>query len=48
MNHKNGFVLLHRKIFKSQLTFKNQLDVSVFIYLMAMASHEACRGYLSL
>lgn len=41
MNHKNGFVLLHRKIFNSA-DFKNQLDVSVFIYLMAMASHEAC------
>jgi len=41
MNHKNGFVLLHRKIFNST-DFKNQLDVSVFIYLMAMASHEAC------
>jgi len=39
MNHKNGFVLLHRKIFNSA-DFKNQLDVSVFIYLMAMASHE--------
>jgi hypothetical protein len=35
MNHKNGFVLLHRKIFNSA-DFKNQLDVSVFIYLMAM------------
>jgi hypothetical protein len=41
MNHKSGFVLLHRKIFKSA-DFKNQLDVSVFIYLMAMASHETC------
>ena len=41
MNHKNGFVLLHRKIFNSA-DFKNQLDVSVFIYLMAMCSHEAC------
>ena len=41
MNYKNGFVLLHRKIFNSA-DFKNQLDVSVFIYLMAMASHEAC------
>jgi len=41
MNHKNGFVLLHRKIFNSA-DFKNQLDVSVFIYLMAMASHESC------
>jgi hypothetical protein len=39
MNHKNGFVLLHRKIFNSA-DFKNQLDVSVFVYLMAMASHE--------
>lgn len=41
MNYKNGFVLLHRKIFNSS-DFKNQLDVSVFIYLMAMASHETC------
>jgi len=41
MNYKNGFVLLHRKIFNST-DFKNQLDVSVFIYLMSMASHEAC------
>ena len=41
MNYKNGFVLLHRKIFNSA-DFKNQLDVSVFIYLMAMASHEPC------
>lgn len=41
MNYKNGFVLLHRKIFNSS-DFKNQLDISVFIYLMAMASHESC------
>ena len=41
MNHKNGFVLLHRKIFNSQ-DFKNQLDISIFIYLLAMASHESC------
>ena len=41
MNSKNGFVLLHRKIFNSN-DFKNQLDISVFIYLMAMASHESC------
>lgn len=41
MNHKNGFVLLHRKIFNSS-DFKNQLDISIFIYLMAMASHESC------
>lgn len=41
MNYKNGFVLLHRKIFNSS-DFKNQLDISIFIYLMAMASHESC------
>lgn len=39
MNSKNGFVLLHRKIFNST-DFKNQQDISVFIYLLAMASHE--------
>lgn len=39
MNSKNGFVLLHRKIFNSS-DFKNQQDISVFIYLLAMASHE--------
>lgn len=39
MNTKNGFVLLHRKIFNST-DFKNQQDISVFIYLLAMASHE--------
>lgn len=39
MNSKSGFVLLYRKIFNST-DFKNQLDTSVFIYLMSMASHE--------
>jgi hypothetical protein len=34
-----GWIALHRKIYKSS-DFKNQLEVSIFIYLLTMASHK--------
>ena len=34
-----GWIALHRKIFDSK-DFNNQLEVSVFLYLVAMASHK--------
>ena len=35
----DGWIALHRKIFNSK-DFNNQLEVAVFIYLVAMASHK--------
>ena len=35
----DGWIALHRKIFNSE-DFNNQLEVAVFIYLIAMASHK--------
>jgi hypothetical protein len=34
-----GWIALHRKIYNSK-DFNNQLEVSVFLYLVAMASHK--------
>lgn len=34
-----GWIALHRKIYSST-DFKNQLEVSIFIYLLTMASHK--------
>lgn len=39
MNNKNGYILLHRKIYESG-DFNNILEVSVFIYLLCKASHK--------
>lgn len=36
----DGWIALHRKIFNSK-DFNNQLEVAVFIYLVAMASHKS-------
>ena len=35
----DGWIALHRKIFNSK-DFNNQLEIAVFIYLVAMASHK--------
>ncbi len=35
----DGWIALHRKIYSSS-DFKNQLETSVFIYLLTMASHK--------
>ena len=35
----DGWIALHRKIFNSS-DFKNQLEVSIFVYLLTMASHK--------
>ena len=35
----DGWIALHRKIFDSK-DFTDQLEVAVFIYLVAMASHK--------
>ena len=35
----DGWIALHRKIFNSK-DFNNQLEVAVFVYLVAMASHK--------
>jgi hypothetical protein len=35
----NGWIALHRKIYKSD-DFKNQMEVAVFLYLVAMASYQ--------
>ena len=35
----DGWIALHRKIYNSS-DFNNQLEVSVFLYLVAMASHK--------
>jgi hypothetical protein len=35
----NGWIALHRKIYNSS-DFNNQLEVAVFLYLVAMASHK--------
>jgi len=35
----DGWIALHRKIYNSK-DFNNQLEVSVFLYLVAMASHK--------
>ena len=35
-----GWIALHRKIYNSS-DFNNQLEVAVFLYLVAMASHKA-------
>jgi thioredoxin-related protein len=34
-----GWIALHRKIYNSN-DFSNQLEVAVFLYLVAMASHK--------
>jgi thioredoxin-related protein len=34
-----GWIALHRKIYNSK-DFNNQLEVSIFLYLVAMASHK--------
>ena len=34
-----GWIALHRKIYSSS-DFKNQLEVSIFVYLLTMASHK--------
>jgi hypothetical protein len=36
---KNGWIALHRKIYNSD-DFNNQLEVAVFLYLVAMASYQ--------
>jgi hypothetical protein len=36
---KNGWIALHRKIYTST-DFKNQMEVAVFLYLVAMASYQ--------
>jgi biotin operon repressor len=36
---KNGWIALHRKIYNSD-DFKNQMEVAVFLYLVAMASYQ--------
>lgn len=36
-----GWIALHRKIYNSK-DFNNQLEVAVFLYLVAMASHKDC------
>jgi DNA-binding Lrp family transcriptional regulator len=36
---KNGWIALHRKIYNSE-DFKNQMEVAVFLYLVAMASYQ--------
>ena len=35
----DGWIALHRKIYNSS-DFNNQLEVAVFLYLVAMASHK--------
>ena len=35
----DGWIALHRKIYNSK-DFNNQLEVAVFLYLVAMASHK--------
>jgi hypothetical protein len=35
----DGWIVLHRKIYNSS-DFNNQLEVAVFLYLVAMASHK--------
>jgi hypothetical protein len=35
----DGWIALHRKIYSSS-DFKNQLETSIFIYLLTMASHK--------
>ena len=35
----DGWIALHRKIYSSS-DFKNQLEVSIFVYLLTMASHK--------
>ena len=35
----DGWIALHRKIYTSK-DFNNQLEVAVFLYLVAMASHK--------
>ena len=35
----DGWIALHRKIYSST-DFKNQLETSIFIYLLTMASHK--------
>jgi len=39
MNSRNGFVLLHRKIWESK-DFKSTLETVIFIYLLSKACHE--------
>jgi hypothetical protein len=36
-----GWIALHRKIYNSK-DFNNQLEVAIFLYLVAMASHKDC------
>jgi hypothetical protein len=39
MNHKNGFVLLHRKIWESK-DFNNAFEISLFLFLLSKACHK--------
>ena len=39
MNHKNGFVLLHRKIWESK-DFNNAFEISIFLFLLSKACHK--------
>ena len=39
---KNGWIALHRKIYNSD-DFKNQMEVAVFLYLVAMASYQSTK-----
>ena len=38
----DGWIALHRKIYNSK-DFNNQLEVAVFLYLVAMASYQATK-----
>jgi hypothetical protein len=38
----NGWIALHRKIYNSK-DFNNQLETSIFIYLLSNASHKDCK-----
>tara|TARA_R110000796_G_scaffold198780_1_gene315120 strand:+ start:1999 stop:2613 length:615 start_codon:yes stop_codon:yes gene_type:complete len=39
MNHTNGFVLLHRKIWESK-DFNNAFEISIFLFLLSKACHK--------
>jgi len=39
MNHKNGFILLHRKIWESK-DFNNAFEISIFLFLLSKACHK--------
>jgi hypothetical protein len=40
----DGWIALHRKIYNSS-DFNNQLEVSIFVYLLANASHKDCEVF---